>query len=221
MHTTLPILAGMVSTTIFAGSVLPMLVKAVRSHDLSSYSLGNLALANAGNVVHSVYVFSLPAGPLWVLHSFYLLSTALMLGWYLRWGRRPPGVPGPQDVRSRRITSRGSLLATASVVPTTENPFRSNIDRVPTNAMVRSIRVSPGSTGWASTAGAPLAAAYATAPSMRWAVTPRLRKPDRTTTQTMLQTGTSSMGSMSFDCASRGISERGPMLHQPTGSPSR
>nr|WP_235543866.1 hypothetical protein [Phycicoccus sp. Soil803] len=140
MHTTLPLLAGMVSTTIFAGSVLPMLVKAVRSRDLSSYSLGNLALANVGNVVHSVYVFSLPAGPLWVLHSFYLLSTALMLGWYLRWGRGAERSPNPQDVRSRRITSRGSLLATAAVVPTTENPFRSNIALVPTNAMVRSIR---------------------------------------------------------------------------------
>src|SRR5688500_12164454 len=102
MHTTLPLLAGMVSTTIFAGSVLPMLVKAVRSRDLSSYSLGNLGLANVGNVVHSVYVFSLPPGPLWVLHSFYLLSTGLMLGWYLRWSRRP-GEPTPQDPRSRRI----------------------------------------------------------------------------------------------------------------------
>ena len=95
MHTTLPLLAGMVSTTIFAGSVLPMLVKAVRSRDLSSYSLGNLGLANVGNVVHSVYVFSLPAGPLWVLHSFYLLSTALMLGWYLRWGRRGRALAQP------------------------------------------------------------------------------------------------------------------------------
>ena len=48
MHTTLPLLAGMVSTTIFAGSVLPMLVKAVRSRDLSSYSLGNLAFGAPG-----------------------------------------------------------------------------------------------------------------------------------------------------------------------------
>jgi hypothetical protein len=35
-------------------------------------------------VIHSVYVFHLPAGPVWVLHSFYVLSTALMLVWYLR-----------------------------------------------------------------------------------------------------------------------------------------
>lgn len=80
-----PILAGVASTIIFAASTLPMLVKARRTRDLSSYSLGNILLANAGNLVHSVYVFSLPPGPLWVLHSFYLVSTALMLTWYLRY----------------------------------------------------------------------------------------------------------------------------------------
>jgi hypothetical protein len=85
MEVTLPVIAGAVSTTIFAASMLPMLVKAGRSRDLSSYSLGNIALANAGNAVHSVYVFHLPAGPVWVLHSFYLVSTLLMLVWYLRY----------------------------------------------------------------------------------------------------------------------------------------
>lgn len=77
-------LAGMLSTTLFAASTLPMLVKAVRTRDLESYSLGNLALSNVGNVFHSVYVFSLPAGPIWALHGFYLVSAALMLFWYLR-----------------------------------------------------------------------------------------------------------------------------------------
>jgi hypothetical protein len=88
---TLPILAGLTSTVIFAGSTVPMLVKAYRSRNLSSYSLGNIALANLGNVVHSVYVFSLPAGPIWALHAFYLVSTGLMLAWYLRYGmqRKP------------------------------------------------------------------------------------------------------------------------------------
>ena len=85
MEVTLPVIAGAVSTTIFAASMLPMLVKAGRSRDLSSYSLGNIALANFGNVVHSVYVFHLPAGPVWVLHGFYLVSTLLMLVWYLRY----------------------------------------------------------------------------------------------------------------------------------------
>ncbi|HEX5086706.1 MAG TPA: hypothetical protein VFV89_02790 [Nocardioides sp.] len=87
--TSLPVLAGVASTVIFASSTLPMLVKAGRTRDLGSYSLGNLALANAGNVVHSLYVFSLPAGPLWVLHSFYLVTSGLMLGWYLRYEHLP------------------------------------------------------------------------------------------------------------------------------------
>lgn len=85
MELSLPVVAGAVSTVIFAGSMLPMLVKACRTKDLSSYSLGNIALANVGNAVHSVYVFHLPAGPVWVLHSFYLVSTVLMLVWYLRY----------------------------------------------------------------------------------------------------------------------------------------
>ncbi len=82
-------LAGIVSTVIFALSTLPMLVKAGRTKDLQSYSLGNILLANTGNLVHSVYVFSLPPGPIWVLHSFYLLSTGLMLFWYVRYTKSP------------------------------------------------------------------------------------------------------------------------------------
>ena len=85
MDTSLPVVAGAISTTIFALSALPMLVKAARTRDLSSYSLGNILLANAGNLIHSVYVFHLPVGPLWLLHSFYIVSTGLMLFWYLRY----------------------------------------------------------------------------------------------------------------------------------------
>jgi hypothetical protein len=84
MDATLPGLAGMVSTAVFAGGTLPMLHKAPRTRDLSSYSLGNIALANVGNAVHSVYVFNLPRGPIWFLHTFYVVSSALMLYWYLR-----------------------------------------------------------------------------------------------------------------------------------------
>jgi hypothetical protein len=84
MGATLPVLAGMVSTAVFAGSMLPMLHKALRTRELSSYSFGNIALANVGNAVHSVYVFHLPPGPIWFLHTFYVVSSALMLYWYLR-----------------------------------------------------------------------------------------------------------------------------------------
>lgn len=94
------ILAGAVSTALFAISNLPMLVKAVRTKDLSSYSLGSIALINLANAVHSVYVFSLPVGPIWFLHSFYLVASAVMLTLCLRYRRDPvaqsiPGVATP------------------------------------------------------------------------------------------------------------------------------
>jgi hypothetical protein len=81
----LPMIAGSASTVIFVTSYMPMLVKAVRTKDLSSYSPTQLALANFGNVLYSAYVFSLPPGPIWALHAFYLVATALMLAWYVRY----------------------------------------------------------------------------------------------------------------------------------------
>src|SRR4051812_2547109 len=103
-----PTAAGLASTVIFAGGTLPMLIKARRSQDLTSYSLANIALANIGNAVHSVYVFSLPPGPLWLLHAFYLVSSALMLGWYLRYAlrrspqRQPNGMSRSPDAARAR-----------------------------------------------------------------------------------------------------------------------
>lgn len=81
----LAVLAGFTSTVIFAAATLPMLRKAAVTRDLASYSFGNIGLANVGNLVHSVYVLHLPPGPIWVLHGFYVVSSALMLGWYLRY----------------------------------------------------------------------------------------------------------------------------------------
>ena len=97
--TSIPVLAGIASTVIFASSVLPMLVKARRTKDLTSYSLGNMLLANLGNAVYSVYVYSLPPGPIWALHSFYLASTALMLIWYLRYAVREHTHPTVPEMR--------------------------------------------------------------------------------------------------------------------------
>ena len=73
------VLAGSLSTAVFVTSSLPMLVKAVRTRDLDSYSRGQLVLANVGNVLNSVYAFSLPVGPIWFLHVFNLVCTLLML----------------------------------------------------------------------------------------------------------------------------------------------
>jgi uncharacterized protein with PQ loop repeat len=103
MAVDLAVVAGSASTVIFAGGMLPMVVKAVRTRDLASYSVPSLLLTNAGNLVHSVYVFSLPAGPIWALHTFYLVVTALMLALAVRHPAHPgaggthasPDVPAP------------------------------------------------------------------------------------------------------------------------------
>lgn len=44
--------AGTVSSVIFAASNLPMLVKARRTRDLSSYSLAYLVMNNVGNLLY-------------------------------------------------------------------------------------------------------------------------------------------------------------------------
>jgi len=94
MGTSLPVVAGAVATIVFAASALPMLGKARRTKDLRSYSRSNLVLANVGNLVYTVYVFSLPPGPIWLLHTFYVVSSALMLLWSLRFApRRAPCEP--------------------------------------------------------------------------------------------------------------------------------
>ncbi|HSM56986.1 MAG TPA: hypothetical protein VK879_12615 [Candidatus Sulfomarinibacteraceae bacterium] len=80
--------AGVVSTAIFAGSNLPMLIKAAKTRDLSSYSFTYLVASNVGNMVHWVYIAQLPTGPIWFLHLFYTVTMLLMLVWYLRFERR-------------------------------------------------------------------------------------------------------------------------------------
>ncbi|HKX68299.1 MAG TPA: hypothetical protein VJN29_13860 [Intrasporangium sp.] len=98
MTSSIPIAAGAVATVIFAGSVLPMLGKAARTKDLSSYSRGHLLLANLGNLFYSVYVFHLPPGPIWALHTFYLASSALMLLWSVRYAPRRRALSPQQGV---------------------------------------------------------------------------------------------------------------------------
>lgn len=86
------VLAGSASTTLFVASYLPMLVRAIRTRDLRSYSRSSLVIANVGNAVQTCYVISLPVGPLWFLHAFYLVTSALMLGLHLRHGDGPDSV---------------------------------------------------------------------------------------------------------------------------------
>ncbi len=97
-----PIVAGIASTVLFALSNLPMVLKAARTRDLRSYSLGNLALINAANGVHSLYVFSLPVGPIWLLHGFYLVASAVMLAMFLRFHRHGGSSSQQHDQNRRR-----------------------------------------------------------------------------------------------------------------------
>jgi hypothetical protein len=99
------LLAGTISTSIFAVSHIPMLIRAFRTKDLRSYSPANLVLSNIGNAFHWLYIASLPFGPIWFLHSFYTLAAAIMLLWYLqhrsRWADPKPGSANKKSVGTR------------------------------------------------------------------------------------------------------------------------
>jgi hypothetical protein len=112
----LSVAAGVFSTVIFAVSMMPMLLKAAKTKNLDSYSLGNIVLTNAGNLIHSVYVFSLPAGPIWALHSFYLVTAATMLVWYLRYAARPAARPSRPDPLAETASAAASPRCTLEVV---------------------------------------------------------------------------------------------------------
>lgn len=101
-HMDIPIVAGTISTVVFAVSNLPMLRKALRTRDVSSYSLSSLVMINGANMVYSLYVFTLPFGPIWGLHTFYVVSCAVMLVLCLR-QRRPTADRTELAVDSRRI----------------------------------------------------------------------------------------------------------------------
>jgi hypothetical protein len=83
MGATPQVLAGMVSPAVFAGS------------------LGNIALANVG--IAGVLDLRLPSasGPIWFLHNFYMISSALTSYRYVRC----------------RPVRRGRPLAAATAVP--------------------------------------------------------------------------------------------------------
>ncbi len=81
------LIAGILSTVIFSLSNFPMLMKAVRTRSLSSYSFSYLLMNNGANLIHWIYVYGMPFGPIWFLHGFYTLSALVMLVWYCRFER--------------------------------------------------------------------------------------------------------------------------------------
>jgi hypothetical protein len=113
-----PVIAGTVSTIFFISAELPMVLKAFRTRNLSSYSLGNILIANAGNLVYSIYVFSLPPGPIWLMHTFYLTTTAVMLAMYARY----EGIPNAR-VRQARHRLACLLKSLIPELPHLNTPF--------------------------------------------------------------------------------------------------
>jgi hypothetical protein len=113
------VLAGSLSTAVFVGSTVPMLAKAVRTRDVSSYSRGNLVLATAGNGLYAVYVVSLPPGPLWVLHLFHTVTTGFMLTWHLRYAEPRSQARDSGRSRSASVAAQAARGTTNRNEPTT------------------------------------------------------------------------------------------------------
>jgi uncharacterized protein with PQ loop repeat len=84
----LTLIAGAISSTMFVAGTVPMIYKAFATKNLKSYSMTSLLFNNLGNLIHALYVYSMPFGPIWLLHTFNLVATALMLFWYLRYERQ-------------------------------------------------------------------------------------------------------------------------------------
>ena len=117
----LPLFAGAISSAMFVVGTLPMIYKAFATKRLQSYSLSSLLFNNLGNLLHALYVYSLPPGPLWLLHTFHLVTTALMLFWYVRYeGRRKfseRGVPATWMTVTQKVDALAqSLRAPVSTV---------------------------------------------------------------------------------------------------------
>ena len=73
------ILVGFFCTAVFALSKVPMLLKALRTRDLRSYSLAHLAMSTGGNLLFWIYVVGLPVGPVWFLQAFFTVTDVTML----------------------------------------------------------------------------------------------------------------------------------------------
>ena len=78
------IVAGTISSFIFAGSNVPMLWKVYRTRDVHSYSWLNVLMVNIGNLLYWLYVVNLPFGPIWILHTFYTVASGILLVMYIR-----------------------------------------------------------------------------------------------------------------------------------------
>lgn len=112
----LQVLAGYASTIIFASSKVPMLVKALRTRDLHSYSFGHIGMSVSGNLIYWLYVISLPFGPIWVLQAFFTLADFLMLTCYVRFElRKRRSAPERRAAAKTQLRKRGHRNALSSL----------------------------------------------------------------------------------------------------------
>lgn len=86
------VIAGSLAGFIFAAGSINMLFKSWQTKDLSSYSFGQMILNNVGNLIYWLYVISLPVGPIWLMHSFFTISSLIMLAWYIIYRTSPEPV---------------------------------------------------------------------------------------------------------------------------------
>lgn len=94
---------GIIAAVTFIVSSMPMVVKAVRTRDLRSYSAGNLILANVGNGSQTIYLITgVPFGPLWLLHGFNTtVSLFMLVAWFLWKPKRDSSSPSLLEHQDR------------------------------------------------------------------------------------------------------------------------
>ena len=113
----LQILAGSISSLIFMLGTVTMLKKAWSTRDVRSYSLGQLVLNNIGNLVHWLYISSLPFGPIWLLHGFFTISTILMLIWCIMYRYAPEAVEKRTTETLQRVTQTTDIIVRTMEIP--------------------------------------------------------------------------------------------------------
>lgn len=104
------LIAGSLAGLIFATGSVNMAVKAWRTKDLRSYSLGQMVLNNVGNLFYWLYVISLPFGPIYIMHGFFTFVSLLMLIWYFTYripqATQTINVAELQQVLSRKVFAK-------------------------------------------------------------------------------------------------------------------
>ena len=75
----LQILVGYLCASIFMLSRVPMLLKAIHTRDLRSYSPAHLVMSTCANLLFWIYVVGLPIGPVWILQIFFTITDVTML----------------------------------------------------------------------------------------------------------------------------------------------